>query len=215
MERVDLGRGAWIAYEPAWIPAEEADALLVALTGELPWVQRPIVVAGREIPQPRLMAWGGEEPYRYSGQTLEVVPMTPSLAALTARASDACGVPFNHVVVNRYRDGRDAIGRHADAEPELGWCPTIASLSLGVRRRFVLSRKGRRKARNLRLAHGSLLVMGGSIQHTWYHALPKDPECRKERLNLTFRWLKGPPGFREPGTWIDAMRARAAAAPPP
>lgn len=209
MDRVDLGRGAWIAYDGAWMPADEADALQAALTAELPWVQRPIVVAGREIPQPRLMAWGGEVPYRYSGQTLEVVPSTPTLAALTARLSALCGVPFNHVVVNRYRDGRDTIGRHADAEPELGWCPTIASLSLGARRRFVLSRKGRRKSRNLRLAHGSLLVMGGTLQHTWYHALPKDPACGRERLNLTFRWLKGPPGFREPGTWVDALRARA------
>ncbi len=213
MQRADLGRGAWITYDGAWLPAAEADVALEGLLSELPWIQRPIFVAGREIAQPRLMAWGGELPYRYSGQTLEPVPMTPRLAELTAKVSAACGAPFNHVVVNRYRDGRDSIGRHADAEPELGWCPVIASLSLGVRRRFVLSRKGKRKSRNVRLAHGSLLVMGGTLQHTWYHQLPKDPECTKERLNLTFRWLKGPPGHRDPGTWLDAFRLSSSATP--
>jgi alkylated DNA repair dioxygenase AlkB len=208
MERAELGRGAWITYQPGWMAKEEADALFTALLHELPWVQRPIVVAGRELPQPRLMAWGGALPYRYSGQTLEVVPPTPLLAALLERLAAVCGVPFNHVVVNRYRDGRDHIGRHADAEPELGWRPTIASLSLGVRRRFLLSRKGARKERHLKLQHGSLLVMGGTLQHTWYHALPPDADVRLERLNLTFRWLKGPPGFREEGAWMDAPASR-------
>ncbi|MCB9688781.1 MAG: alpha-ketoglutarate-dependent dioxygenase AlkB [Alphaproteobacteria bacterium] len=209
MERVDLGRGAWIAYEPAWLTQEEADALQSELTASLPWEQRPIVVAGREVMQPRLMAWAGALPYRYSGQTLDPAPATPTLDALTARVSEACGTTFNHVVVNRYRDGKDNIGRHADAEPELGWLPTIASLSLGARRKFVLARKGRRKSRHLRLAHGSLLVMGGSLQHTWYHSVPKDGST-EERLNLTFRTLIGPPGTRQPGGWVDAMRARAA-----
>lgn len=209
MDRVDLGRGAWIAYDPAWLGEEEATALQADLASGLRWEQRPIVVGGREVMQPRLMAWAGDLPYRYSGQTLPPEPLTGALADLTARVAAACGVPFNHVVVNRYRDGRDNIGRHADAEPELGWLPTIASLSLGARRRFVLSRKGRRKERNLRLGHGSLLVMGGSLQHTWYHAVPKDRGCEQERLNLTFRLLIGPPGTRMEGGWIDAMRARA------
>lgn len=208
MERIDLGRGAWIAYDPAWLPPEQADALQAELTGTLPWEQRPIVVAGREVMQPRLMAWAGELAYRYSGQTLEPAPSTPALDALSARVSEACGVPFNHVVINRYRDGKDNIGRHADAEPELGWLPTIASISLGARRKFVLTRKGRRKQRHLRLAHGSLLVMGGSLQHTWYHSVPKDGST-EERLNLTFRTLIGPPGTRQEGGWIDAMKARS------
>jgi alkylated DNA repair dioxygenase AlkB len=206
LDRVDLGRGAWIAYEPTWLGEAEAGALCEELVATLPWEQRPIVVAGREVQQPRLMAWAGDLPYRYSGQTLPPAPLTPALAAILERANQACGAEFNHVVVNRYRDGRDNIGRHADAEPELGWCPLIASLSLGARRRFVLTRKGKRKERNLRLAHGSLLVMGGTIQHTWYHSLPKDPGSQAERLNLTFRRLIGPPGTRMEGSWIDGLR---------
>lgn len=197
--RVDLGRGAWIAYVAEWIAADEATALLEQLTAELPWEQRPIVVAGREVMQPRLLAWGGDLPYRYSGQQIEPRPLHPALAELMARAAAACEVPFNHAMANRYRDGRDSIGMHADSEPELGREPVIAAVSLGVRRRFVLERKGRRRARrNLRLAHGSLLVMGGTCQQAWYHGVPRDPACERERINVTFRWLKGPPGWREP-----------------
>lgn len=200
MDQVDLGLGSWIRYQPAWLAADEADALFAELLGALPWEQRPIVVAGREVLQPRLMAWGGELPYRYSGQTLPPEPMHPALAALMERAAAECGVPFNHVTVNLYRDGRDNIGFHADAERELGHDPVIPSISLGVVRRFVLEKKGRRRTkRALRLAHGSLLVMGGSCQRRWYHAVPKDPGCTEPRINVTFRWLHGPPGWRPPG----------------
>ena len=37
--------------------------------------------------------------------------------------------------------------------------------------------------------------MGGSCQHTWRHALPKDATVTDERLNLTWRQLMGPPGW--------------------
>jgi alkylated DNA repair dioxygenase AlkB len=194
---VDLGRGAWVTYESGWLAAEAADALLRVLLEGLAWEQRPIVVAGREVMQPRLIAWGGDLPYRYSSQTLPPAPVPAALAPVLAEVSAKCGVPFNHVVLNRYRDGKDNLGFHADDEPELGRCPVIAALSLGATRRFVLERKGRRSKRNLRLGHGSLLVMGGTIQHTWYHGVPKDADCRRERINVTFRWLKGPPGWRE------------------
>src|SRR5688500_11902436 len=97
MDNVDLGLGTWIRYVPQWLPSDDADALFARLLAELPWEQRPIVVAGREVMQPRLMAWGGEWPYRYSGQTLPAGPVHPALATLMERASAECGVPFNHV----------------------------------------------------------------------------------------------------------------------
>jgi alkylated DNA repair dioxygenase AlkB len=137
-------------------------------------------------------------PYRYSGQTLHAVPLSERTRALVERAAASAGGPFNHVLYNLYRNGRDHIGFHADNEPELGRNPLIASLSLGAVRRFRLERKGRRGTRcDLLLEHGSLLVMGGSLQHHWYHALPKAASLVEPRLNVTFRWLTGPPGWRE------------------
>lgn len=213
--REDLGLGAWFVYTPGWLGEAEADARMAALLEGCAWVARPIVVAGREVMQPRLIAWGGDLPYRYSGQTLERVPIPAALPAeLVARASADAGVPFNHVLFNRYRDGKDNMGFHADDEPELGRDPVIAALSLGAERRFVLWRKGKRRGRkiNVNLEHGSLLVMGGTIQHTWYHAVPKDAGCDRERINVTFRWLKGPPGTRRAAA--DEARYVAAAPEP-
>ena len=197
-KRDDLPGDAWIDYAPNWIEASAARALLAQLIDELAWEQREIMVFGKPVMQPRLIAWAGDLPYRYSGQTLEPVPMTGALAELNAAVSEVVGVPFNHVLGNRYRDGRDAMGWHADDERELGRQPVIAALSLGVGRKFMLHRKrNKRQKRHYTLSHGSLLVMGGACQHTWRHSVPKMTVISEERINLTFRLLKGPPGWRE------------------
>jgi alkylated DNA repair dioxygenase AlkB len=86
---------------------------------------------------------------------------------------------------------------HADNEPELGWEPTIASLSLGVDRKFVIQHKKKRSwCRTIILSHGSLLVMGGGFQRRWRHAVPRQGAVDDPRINVTFRRLFGPPGWR-------------------
>lgn len=196
MKQESIGHGAWLAYVEDFLSRGDADAALGALMAELRWEQRVNVVFGKESVQPRLCGWAGGWPYRFSGQTLEARAPSPTLAALSVRVIDAVEHPFNHVVVNRYRDGSDWVARHSDNERELGYRPLIAAVSLGAERKFVLTRKKGRRTVNRRLAHGSLLVMGGSCQHTWRHRLPKDPACSEERLNLTWRQLMGPPGWR-------------------
>jgi hypothetical protein len=54
--RIDLDGGAWLEYVPAWIAASEADRLLAALRHELAWEHREIVLFGRRVLQPRLIA---------------------------------------------------------------------------------------------------------------------------------------------------------------
>jgi alkylated DNA repair dioxygenase AlkB len=94
------------------------------------------------------------------------------------------------VLVNRYRDGRDSMGWHADAEPELGEDPPLATLSLGTVRRFLL--KPRRASagaerRVFELGPGSLLLMTGATQRHYVHCLPRAAGVADERLSLTFR----------------------------
>jgi alkylated DNA repair dioxygenase AlkB len=127
--RMSLAFGAWLDHEPGWLPPPEADAVLAALRDELPWEQRQIVLFGRRILQPRLIAWAGDVGYRYSGQTLEPRPFTPAARGLLARACERTGVPFNHILANRYRSGDDRMGLHADDEPELGEDPVVAIVS--------------------------------------------------------------------------------------
>jgi alkylated DNA repair dioxygenase AlkB len=199
--RTELSHGAWIELFEGWLTADEAARWLAELLRELAWEQRHIVLFGKPVLQPRLIAWAGELPYRYSGQTLEPRPWPASIAgqlqALVARVSQASGARFNHVLVNRYRDGKDSMGYHADAEPELGPDPLVATLSLGETRRFLLRaqpRAPRERALSLPLTSGSLLVMGGTCQRHYRHAIARDPDAALgERVSLTFRRLLAAP----------------------
>ena len=187
--RITLSPAAWLDLEPTFLLPEEAVPALEQLRDEVRWEQREIVLFGRRIPQPRLIGWGGAVPYRYSGQTLEPRALTARVAALLARVSAFARVPFNHVLANRYRDGHDSMGMHADDERELGQAPVVATLSLGAARRFVIAPR-RAKAgerRSLTLESGSLLVMGGACQAEFRHGLPRDPALSGERISLTFR----------------------------
>lgn len=200
MERTALKYDSWLDFDPTWLDGEQADAALADLTGNQPWEQLPITIFGRQVLQPRLMSWAGEVPYRYSGLTLAPRPITGVLADLTARVSAAADVPFNHVMLNLYRDGQDSMGRHADDEKELGRDPIVGSLNLGATRKFVYRLKNQKvskKRHTLRLNHGSLLIMGGAFQHAWYHEVPKQASVEQPRINITFRLVKGPPGWRE------------------
>lgn len=190
-----LGQGAWYALDRAWMDPETAHVLLQQLETELTWETRPVRGPnGEETVQPRLVGWAGALPYAYSGQTLPPRPATPALAALWPRVEAAAGARFNHAVVNRYRDGRDHMGLHTDREPQLGEDPLIAALSLGVTRTFRLEWKHKRaRRRTLKLPHGSLLLMGGTLQRHWRHAVPRAPAETGGRINVTFRWLHGPP----------------------
>ena len=187
--RIDLSPASWLDLEASFLAPDQAGNAFEQLRGELLWEQRDIVIFGRRIPQPRLIAWGGTAAYRYSGQTLEARELTGTVAALLARVSAFARVPFNHVLANRYRDGHDSMGMHADDERELGPAPVVATLSLGAARRFVIA--GRRamssERRSLTLASGSLLVMGGACQSEFRHGLPRDPALQSERISLTFR----------------------------
>ena len=198
MQRIDLSSGAWVELWDGWLGAAEATLLMSTLVGDFEWERRHIVLFGKRILQPRLIAWAGELPYRYSGQTLEPRPWPDACKGVLLRAADTAQAPFNHVLANRYRDGNDSMGYHADAEPELGPDPVVATLSLGQTRRFVLRRHEKGTSEPplvLPLQHGSLLIMGGTCQRYYRHGIPRDTgENVRERISLTFRQLMRAPG---------------------
>jgi alkylated DNA repair dioxygenase AlkB len=190
--RTWLSKTAWVDFEPTFLSAGEGQLLFDVLLERVEWEQREIQLFGRRVLQPRLLAWAGDLPYRYSRQTLEPRPLPPFVTDLAARVRKRASVPFNHVLFNRYRTGQDAMGMHADDEPELGKNPTLASVSLGATRRFHLVRRrsgnGQRRV-TLELTHASLLIMGGSLQHEYRHGVPRQAKQDGQRLNLTFRHL--------------------------
>jgi alkylated DNA repair dioxygenase AlkB len=190
----ELAPGALLAYDPHFVGADDAARLFVALERELPFRQEDVVLFGRRIPQPRLSVWMGDAGahYTYSGVTREPVPWHPLVQGLRDRLTTACSAPFNSVLCNLYRDGLDSMGFHSDDEPELGPEPTIASLSFGAPRTFILTAKAkaeRKSAARIVLASGSLLVMRGRLQARFRHGVPKEPAVEDPRINLTFRQI--------------------------
>lgn len=185
--RIPLKDGNVVLYSSPNLGISTQD-LFKELYENTPWEQRSIVIYGKEVQQPRLIAWYSDHSYTYSGLRLEPRPLTPRLFQLKELMTDLCGSSFNGVLLNLYPDGQSSIGMHADDEPEFGPNPTIASLSLGAARRFDLKTKQEPiLSTNILLTDGSVLVMAGSTQKFWKHGIAKTSTPIGPRINLTFR----------------------------
>jgi alkylated DNA repair dioxygenase AlkB len=186
---------ACFSYRPGWVT--DADQVLDELSAAIAWEQNDITIAGRTIPIPRLTCWMGDaalraaqhSAYVYSGVRNELVPMPPQLELIKKRLEDETGAAYNSCLANLYRDGRDSLSYHSDDEPELGPRPTIASVSLGDRRRFQLKHVASGQRWTLDLGAGDLLIMTDESQSDYRHAVPKTTRPIGPRLNLTFRFF--------------------------
>lgn len=193
MEMISMPPAGWVRYEESFLSREAADHLSSELRDSLDWRLYQIKLFGREIPQPRLTAFYGEAgvKYEYSGLTLKATPWGGGLHELALRVCALSGTSFNSVLCNLYRDGQDSMGWHADDEAVLGRNPIIASVSFGATRRFDLRPKRgvAGEKRSIALEHGSLLLMGGDLQHHWQHQIAKTKRVNEPRINLTFRQI--------------------------
>jgi len=194
MDSIAFPPAGWAKLVPEFLSASKADALLGAFSSQLDWGQQAIRMFGRQVMQPRLTTFYGEAGvcYRYSGLSFQARPWSGALEELATRVSEASGQKFNSVLCNLYRGGEDSMGWHADDEAELGQNPTIASISLGATRRFDFKPKktGEGEKNGIWLTHGSLLIMGGDIQHHWLHQIAKSKRVTDARINLTFRSIR-------------------------
>src|SRR5512146_693319 len=61
--------------------AQPLDRVLQHLIAEVPWRSEQVVLWGKKLPQPRLIAWYGDagRSYAYSGIRLDPMPWTPTL----------------------------------------------------------------------------------------------------------------------------------------
>ena len=181
---LDEKRGRLLYYPEVFSPE-----YFFRLDQEIAWKQDCIKIFGRTVPLPRLTAWYGDPgvSYRYSGIVNNPKPWTVCLLQLRSRLEELTGASFNSVLLNRYANGEQHQGYHADDEPELGDEPFIASVSFGAARMFRLKEKRGVKRLGILLEPGSVLVMAGALQSHFLHALPKSRKVGEPRINLTFR----------------------------
>lgn len=182
---------AEVTYTPDFLPRAKATRYLNKLQHEVPWETER--VRGKEARR-KVCSFGDPGvSYRYAGGRKQARPWTPTLEKLRRKVEAATGLSFNYVLLNCYEDGRDYIGYHADDTRDLQQGSTIASLSLGAERDFLLkpsSDEAKAQAletRKVRLAHGSLLCMGGATQQHYKHSVPARPKLTLARVNATWR----------------------------
>lgn len=181
---------------PNWLSQQESDDLVIDLLNCLDWSQGAIRLFGRNIDEPRITSWCGDVPYTYSNRELvpkpwpiNLVKIRDALDHLLTYHEIQTQHGLNHCLLNYYRAGTDSMGWHRDNEPELGRHPVVVSLSLGEPRRFRLKSRINEAIPPLTfdLGHGDLLVMYGTTQEYWEHALVKTKKIVGGRMNLTFR----------------------------
>ncbi|MGY2876020.1 alkylated DNA repair dioxygenase AlkB [Marmoricola sp. URHA0025 HA25] len=180
LRRTPLSRGAWVDTLPGWFTG--ADELFGRLVGEIPWRAERREMYDRVVDVPRLVCFYG------IGEELPHPSLTEARDLLTRHYQPELGEPFVTAGCCYYRDGNDSVAWHGD---RLGRSRTedtmVAIVSLGSPRKLLLRPKGGSVEHTHWLGHGDLLVMGGSCQRTWEHAVPKTTRPVGPRISVQFR----------------------------
>ncbi|MET4428698.1 alpha-ketoglutarate-dependent dioxygenase AlkB [Mycolicibacterium sp. 624] len=180
-ERRSLGDGAWIDVRAGWLG--DHDELFDELMASIPWRAERRQMYDRVLDVPRLVS--------FHDLTAEPPPH-PGLARLRVRLNDIyardMGEPFTTAGMCLYRDETDSVAWHGDTVGRSSTeDTTVAIVSLGATRVFAMRPRAGGPSLRLPQGHGDLLVMGGSCQRTWEHAVPKTARPKGPRISIQFR----------------------------
>ena len=109
-----------------------------------------------------------------------------ALEKLKIKVEELTGKTYPLAMALYYPDGNNLTPYHTDQKTS-GDETILPSLSLGAIRSFTFRENTTQEVYSLELNHGSLLVMGKDSQDNYMHSLPKDANCKKGRINITFR----------------------------
>ena len=180
VRRTPLSHGAWVDHRPGWV--EGSDAVLESLLHAIPWRSEQRRMYDRVVAVPRLIAWYD------AGTELPHPVLADARAALSAHYLPELGEPFTTAGCCLYRDGRDSVAWHGDTIGRSATEDTmVAIVSFGSPRSLLLRPRSGGPSVSFRLGHGDLLVMGGSCQRTWEHAVPKTAHHVGPRVSIQFR----------------------------
>jgi alkylated DNA repair dioxygenase AlkB len=181
VERRRLTDGAWVDVRRGWLAG--ASALFERLRDGVAWraEQRPMF--DRVVDVPRLLCFLDE------GEPVPDPVLAEAKAALDHHYAPELGEPFATLGMCLYRDGRDSVAWHGDTIGRaLREDTMVAILSIGAPRALMLRpRGGGSPALRYEVGHGDLLVMGGTCQRTWEHAVPKSARPVGPRISIQFR----------------------------
>jgi alkylated DNA repair dioxygenase AlkB len=198
--RTSLTQGAWVDLRLSWL-AGSGD-VFGRLLQLVPWRAEKRHMYDKVVAVPRLLCFYGED------APLPDPVLTAAREALNAHYGPELGEPFRTAGLCLYRDGRDSVAWHGDT---IGRGKTedtmVAIVSLGTPRPLLLRPVkgagpggtgggsppcteevgGGSRPLRFEVGHGDLLVMGGSCQRTWEHAVPKTSQPVGPRISVQFR----------------------------
>ncbi|NUS44310.1 MAG: alpha-ketoglutarate-dependent dioxygenase AlkB [Mycobacteriaceae bacterium] len=178
--RTALADGAWVDVLPGWLTG--ADALFDRLAARVPWHAERRRMYDRVVDVPRLVAYYGES---------DLLPdrrLAAALSALNDQYAAPLGEPLATAGLCLYRDGRDSVAWHGDTIGRGAVADTVVAIvSLGAPRSLLLRPRRGGRSERFPLGSGDLLVMGGSCQRTWEHAVPKTTRPVGPRISVQFR----------------------------
>ena len=173
VRRIQLSDDAWLDHHVGWVTGQ--DALFDALERGLPWKHETMWMYDRVVDVPRMLA-----------RVAPDGPGQPVIEQMRGALSARYGEEFVRTTAALYRDGNDSVAFHGDTTARDMPAALVATVSLGERRKFLLKPTEGGAARSLLLGGGDLVVMGGSSQRTWRHAVPKVARAGP-RIALMFR----------------------------
>ncbi|GIG56752.1 alkylated DNA repair protein [Longispora fulva] len=178
--RHGLTGGAWVDHVPGWVRG--SDDVLGTLLQEVPWHAERRTMYDRDVDVPRLLSWyGGDDPLPHP-------LLAEARAALSAHYAPELGEPFVTAGMCLYRTGRDSVAWHGDTNGRASTSDTmVAIVSFGSPRALLLRPRGGGDSVRFAVGHGDLVVMGGSCQRTWEHAIPKTSRPVGPRVSVQFR----------------------------
>ncbi|MEV0942658.1 alpha-ketoglutarate-dependent dioxygenase AlkB [Micromonospora wenchangensis] len=180
LRRRMLTRGAWVDHLPGWVHG--SDAVLDTLRTGVPWRAERRTMYDTQVDVPRLLCWYGPD------RPLPHPLLTAARTALSRHYAAELGEPFVTAGMCLYRDGRDSVAWHGDTLGRSAHTDTmVAIVSFGAPRPLLLRPRGGGDTLRFPLGHGDLVVMGGSCQRTWEHAVPKTTRPVGPRVSVQFR----------------------------
>ena len=178
VERHPLTRGAWVDVRRDWLAG--ADDVLERLVADVPWRAERRPMYDRIVDVPRLVHTYAE------GEELPHPLLTRARDALSEHYRPELGEPSSRPAAastaTAATASRGTATRSAAGAPTTRWSRSSRSAT----RAAGAAPAGGGESISFELGHGDLLVMGGSCQRTWEHAVPKVAHAGP-RLSVQFR----------------------------
>ena len=143
---------------------------------------------GKEVKTPRLL-WAVRDKdldIKKSYKITESSIWNKKIEKIKTKVEKVINKKIKYAQINYYRNGDDYIGWHTDSEVIEG--DLIASLSLGVTRKFQFKSISEKEQYEIDLTDGSLIIFDESAAKLdWKHRIPKQKNINEGKINLTFR----------------------------